>query len=149
MNFCRELLKGDIMGEFIKRKITHGEFYEFCEELADKIRASGNKYKYIVGIPRGGSIVGVYLSHQLNIPFMEYKVFMDSQFSKEIPLIVDDISDTGITLDIMSSRWNTATIFWKQRSLTKPTYFHAEIPDNYWIVFPWELDSEIPNRDID
>lgn len=61
-------------------------------------------------------------------------------------LIVDDISDKGHTLSHVVSNVNaifgnhiqTATIFTKENTTFVPDYYYSEIPDDEWVVFPWE-----------
>jgi hypoxanthine phosphoribosyltransferase len=151
------------MAEFKKRNLNSETFKEFCEGLAEQIKSSEKKYGFIVGIPRGGSVVGVYLSHILDIPFMEYSEYFDLRehfidIDEDEPsrvLFIDDIADTGMTLSLIDDAtkidyapWDTATLFYKTRSSVKPTFFHKEISDDTWVIFPWEKDSEIPNREI-
>ena len=64
---------------------------------------------------------------------------------KEELLIVDDIADTGITLEKLAGMCKaTATIYYKERSTVKPTFYI--ITTKKWIVFPWERMNETPNR---
>ena len=63
-------------------------------------------------------------------------------------LIVDDISDKGCTFkyildsifnDISSStRVSTASIFIKDKTEYQPDYYYKCLPDEQWVIFPWE-----------
>ena len=71
-------------------------------------------------------------------------------------LIVDDISDEGKTLQYISDKMKpgaancflprlspslvicTATIFIKQKTNFVPEIYYNMVPDDQWVVFPWE-----------
>ena len=55
-------------------------------------------------------------------------------------LIVDDIADTGKTLEpLLRPKFITYTIYWHKQSIVKPDYYCFEKKDQ-WVVFPWEED---------
>ena len=76
-------------------------------------------------------------------------------------LLCDDLSDTGITLN-KSVDWlrkyepikdkiediKTATLWKKNKSTFKPDYCAVRLPDNPWIVQPFEVYEEIRIEDI-
>ena len=76
-------------------------------------------------------------------------------------LLCDDLSDTGITLN-KSVDWlrkyepikgkiediKTATLWKKQKSTFDPDYCAVKLPDNPWIVQPFEVYEEIRIEDI-
>ena len=76
-------------------------------------------------------------------------------------LLCDDLSDTGITFN-KSIDWlkkygpiknkiediKTATLWKKQKSTFNPDYCAVELPDNPWIVQPFEIYEEIRIEDI-
>ncbi|MEM3426770.1 MAG: hypothetical protein QW212_00720 [Nitrososphaerales archaeon] len=82
----------------------------------------------IYGIPRGGLVLAVALSHSLKLPLR------DSVSSAT--LVVDDICDTGTTLKPYTSNL-TATIHYKPGARVCPTVFYA-YKGEAWIVYPWE-----------
>jgi len=93
-----------------------------------------NKYKNIYSIPRGGLIVGVMLSHKTNLPmiFDFNKITFDT-------LIVDDISDTGKTLEQFSTINDVCCLVYTQWTSVVPKFKIFEKHDsNTWFVFPWE-----------
>ena len=103
------------------------------------ISESPNIYN-IYGIPRGGLIPAVLLSHKLGIPV--------TQEIKNYSLIVDDISDSGNTLKKVIDKCNnpiynykevyTATLFERQDTIFEPNFIGEHIKYNDWLVFPWE-----------
>ena len=76
-------------------------------------------------------------------------------------LLCDDLSDTGITFN-KSIDWlkkygpiknkiediKTATLWKKQKSTFDPDYCAVKLPDNPWIVQPFEIYEEIRIEDI-
>jgi len=131
------------MEEWKKKFITPQEIHDDILNLIEKIPK--NRYKNIFVIMRGGMGIGVYLSHYFNIPIL---INTDDINSQET-LIVDDLTDTGETLiDYTKNNFDTAVIYYKTRSKVIPTYYSKQSPNNQWIVFPWEKNDEIPNRNV-
>ena len=132
------------MSEWSKIILTPQEFHDKILKLAEMIPK--NKYTYVYGIPRGGLIIAVYLSHYLNLYILKdlKEVYLDSQ---PIILIADDVADTGETLKWFEG-FDRATIYYKPRSIVKPTYFVEKCLNSDWIVYPYEKIEEIPNREI-
>jgi hypoxanthine phosphoribosyltransferase len=103
--------------------------------LALNIKLSNCPPSYISGLPRGGLIPAVMLSHKLNIPFVPLSL-IESLPVVDV-LIVDDIADSGETLESYQ-KYNTAVLHYKIQSEHIPTYYGIEIPNNIWISYPWE-----------
>lgn len=131
--------------EWKKVFITPQKFHDDILKLAELIRPNKDKYKYLYGIPRGGCIVAIWLSHQLGIEYVT-DVDLEVLGPNSKILIVDDIADTGITLEKFDDLGDTATLHYKPRSSVKPTYYVEETSD--WIVYPYEKAEEEPNREV-
>ena len=149
-----EVVEVNNTGHWTTRYIDLKMYVDYINLLYEEIKKdSTNKYKYIVGVPRGGSVVGVWLSHMMNIPYLEFIQFVDwtenineSEFNQF--LIADDIADTGKTLhEYYKMGFDIATIFYKPRCSYVPDYFGVKIPDDLWVVFPYESKEEKPNRE--
>lgn len=111
--------------------ITWEQYHKDVKTLVRKIKYSKKKFKHIYGIPRGGLVLAVHLSHLLNKPLvMNYKKY------KQV-LIVDDVSDTGHTLQPYKRTHWIATLYKKDHTKTEPTFFARVI--NKWIIYPWEV----------
>lgn len=97
---------------------------------------------YIIAIPRGGLVLGVRLSHELDIPLAIYGTETLNKYNPERKgLLVDDISDTGkvfiATMDRLHSRnIRTAALYIKPKTLYIPDYYVYET--SIWVTFPWE-----------
>jgi len=117
-----------------KEYMTWEQFDKACYKLAEALKPL--KFKNIYGIPRGGLIVAVRLSHLLNIPLILY-----IKSSGQNTLIVDDIADTGKTLKPFKSEGCylcITTLYYHKQSVVVPDYY-VHIKKDRWIVFPWEV----------
>lgn len=132
-----------------KEFITWNEFGNMLVMLTMTIWLANLNLKYIFGVPRGGLIMAVHLSHHLKLEF----VHTLDEISIDTPeglLIVDDLTHTGITLEklipkMYRSKVKVATLFHKPTSTFVPDFFVEETTD--WIVFPYERKDETPNRE--
>jgi hypothetical protein len=122
--------------------ISWGEINAAVEILAGRISRSGLKLAAIGGLPRGGLVPAVMLSHKMGIPFVS-----QANIAK-VPgniLIVDDICDSGETLKQFKFEENvyTVTLHHKRSAAVEPNFFYQLAYENQWIVYPWE------NKDSD
>lgn len=120
-----------------KRFIEWIDINTAIERLAINITNSEIKISAIGGLPRGGLIPAVMLSHRLNIPFVSQANV--SNITGNI-LIVDDICDSGKTLKRFKFEDNiyTATLHYKTTAKYEPHFWWRIAPENEWIVYPWE-----------
>ncbi|MEK7118076.1 MAG: hypothetical protein AAB869_00515 [Patescibacteria group bacterium] len=116
-------------------KYTWGAFEEDCKKIAEW--AKGRHIKNIYGIPRGGLVVAVKLSHLLDAPL----VLNRDDISRDT-LIVDDIVDKGDTvrrlLANIGEHHHVASIFSNKFAKRMPNFFVRE--NTIWVVFPWETE---------
>ena len=120
--------------------MTWEQFDEACHKLVEKLKPF--KFKNIYGIPRGGLVVAVKLSHLLDIPLISN--IKDSSWNT---LVVDDIADTGKTLrpfKTVSCHLCIATLYYHKQSVVVPDHYVHEKKDK-WVVFPWEQSVVIPD----
>ena len=112
---------------------------EFDECVISISKQSKNKYfEGVYGFPRGGLCLAVALSHSLGLPLLSEP--------KNNSLIVDDIYDSGYTLEKIKHLKGSETHVWISKK--QPTWWNTYkyIKDKEWIVFPWE---NINSADID
>lgn len=122
------------MKEFVSWNVID----EAVTDIAFHLKQTNKDFKGVYGIPRGGLILAVMLSHKLDLPLIMSKEELD-----ENSIIIDDIADTGKTLlDFTEYESYVVTIHEHEQSLIKPDYSVLDKGDK-WIVYPWETeDSE-------
>ena len=107
---------------------TWSEFDKAVIYIANKckfLECSG-----VYGVPRGGLCLAVALSHKLKINLISEP--------KNNSLIVDDVYETGITLNNFKNIEGAK--FFVLFSKKKPTWWNSVniSEESDWIVFPWE-----------
>ena len=114
---------------------------ECVTDITFHLKDTGKDFKGVYGIPRGGVILAVLLSHKLDLPYVENPY--DYQLDDFI--VIDDIADTGETLKFYEETFEKSyivTIHEHEQSIVKPEYSVIDKGDK-WIVYPWETeDSE-------
>src|SRR3990167_9638298 len=108
-------------------KLSWSEFDRSIKKIASW--AEDKRVSSVYGIPRGGLVVAVALSHRLDVPFVEYD---NRQLST---LVVDDICDTGQTLSKYKGQ-RTATIYYAANQSYEPDFWVKK--KTKWVQFPWE-----------
>tara|TARA_R100000951_G_scaffold67273_2_gene56758 strand:- start:23 stop:439 length:417 start_codon:yes stop_codon:yes gene_type:complete len=99
--------------------------------------------KFVTGIPRGGLIPAILISHKFNIPYigLEAAKALPGNIKKQI-LVIDDIADSGNTLaQIHRHNFITATLATRHSTTYLPTITGSSIHNDNWLVFPWEDSS--------
>ncbi len=107
---------------------TWSEFDKSVEHIANECKFLD--FSGIYGVPRGGLCLAVALSHKLKTNLITEP--------KKNSLIVDDIYETGITLN--SFKDIEGATFFVLFSKIKPTWWNSvrTAKKKEWIVFPWE-----------
>lgn len=119
--------------------LTWSDIDEFVEALAAEVK--DRSFAGVYGLPRGGLVIAVILSHRLNIPLLSAPC--------EECLVVDDICDSGESLLHICRNSSgrrqknyVATVFYKRNDLgVKPDFFWRK-KKNDWVLFPWEYHWE-------
>ena len=147
-----------------KTKIGWDHYITCVQELAETIAVSELKdFDSIVSVSRGGHIPSGILAYQLNIKFI-YSIGITSYIGEDkqpepliyqsLPsvfhdkhvLILDEICDTGDTLEIVEreviqrgcAKPVTAAVFMKKQSTFKPDYFRLLFDSDVWIEMPYD-----------
>lgn len=118
-----------------------------------------SRFNSVLGIGRGGAILGIILSHTFNKPFLHLQIrYIDVKKGLieigEMPeifppvLIVDDLCDTGRTMANIAERLRkqkvlTAVLYLKPWSTYTPNYWVAKTES--YIVF-WYEDIKLKGR---
>ena len=125
--------------------VNWDEIESLVFRLSHKILTNDLKFKNIHGLQRGGLIPAVMLSHQLGIPMAKGDIGPDT-------LIVDDICDSGETLDKIVKKYQTlysypfnlktAVLHYKPHtSCFEPTLYAEKWNKDVWLIYPWEKED--------
>jgi len=122
---------------FNKRFITWNNINDAIERLSINIINSKIEIAAVGGLPRGGLIPAVMLSHKLTIPFVSQANIAGVNGNI---LIVDDICDSGKTLKRFKFESNvyTATLHYKTTAEYEPHFWWKLADNNTWYYYPWE-----------
>lgn len=120
------------------RPYSWEEFEADAKKIADTIQAWGKNFAYVYGPPRGGLMLAVRLSHL--VPNLQFVATLSGDYEDlcDQILIVDDITDTGKTLErYQRYGFFIATLFKHPNSAVAPDIWIRE-KDDRWVEFPWE-----------
>jgi len=153
-------------------KLTWENIDDVCNKVSDLITKVNYKPEIIISIGRGGLIPSRILSDRLNVSnIYMYNVklytginarkskptieFFNCDVQNKSVLLVDDILDSGITVnavleDLLKKRpkaVRTATLYCREDSISKPTFYGSIVRKGLWIEFPWEkVETEKENK---
>jgi hypoxanthine phosphoribosyltransferase len=148
--------------------VSWSDYHKSIERLAAKVHASGWAFDQIVCIARGGLRVGDIMSRIYKLPLaiiftssyagesgtqrgeltVSKHLSMTTDRLGERVLLVDDLVDSGITLDVIKRHIQaqhagvreirTAVLWYKACSKFEPDYYVDYLPENPWIHQPFE-----------
>lgn len=123
-----------------KEYVTWEQVEEFVNEVAKDV---DTPITGVYGLPRGGLVMAVMLSHKLNVPML--------MSPAEGCIIIDDICDSGESLlhyvkntsgiPAEYKAYKIATMYYKENELGIIPDFWDKRKDDKWIVFPWEMEE--------
>lgn len=141
-----------------KKFVSWDEFHRDAIQLADKIKEKYPElaFKGIVAVSRGGYIPATIIAHQLNIKNirsislssynkknMQDKTIINDIFNtEETWLIIDELTDTGKTYDIIRKHHPNSifgVVYAKPKGIPHINHYAVECPQDCWIAFPWEF----------
>ena len=130
------------MGKVKKKYVTWEEIEQDIDSIVKDLLKHAD-IDYVVGIPRGGLIIAVMISHRLGVKHMtidhlEKLEEFDLDIDKKKILIVDDISDSGQTLKRFRKDYTTATLDVRNTTIAIPQFYANWLDNADWIVYPWE-----------
>lgn len=159
--------------------VSWAEYHQKIEQLAAIVYKSGWEFDQIVCLARGGLRIGDILSRIYHKPLAilaaaSYGGTGDRlrgslRFSRHIAmtsdrlgshvLVVDDLVDSGITLE-KTLIWlkeshagieemRTAVLWYKECSILKPDYYVDYLADNPWIHQPFERYEQMNPGEIE
>jgi uncharacterized protein len=159
--------RGTAVASSIQYEIpTWSQIYDMLLAQTQKIHAEYTP-DVVVAIARGGLIPARILVDLLECPRLitvQVEFYVDIAQTKNEPtlkqalsapvegkkvLLVDDIADSGKTLQFMESylqaqgarEVKTATIYYKPQSAFKPDFFEKQTCS--WVIFPWDTKETL------
>lgn len=94
------------------------------------------RFEFVYGVPRGGLILAVMLSHRLNLKFQQF--LSTDNLVRFKTLICDEIVDTGTTIQKYTQDSSQVICLHKRKiSSFNPEYVGEVITDE-WVIYPWE-----------
>ena len=110
------------------RSLSWPDFDQAVERIAQLV--GDRRLNGIHGIPRGGLVLAVALSHRLELPLLPEP--------QPGCLVVDDVFESGLTLAPHRQLAGAELVVWISK--VEPVWWRAvEVsPSPEWIVFPWE-----------
>jgi len=148
--------------------VSWSDYHRSIERLAAKVHASGWRFNQVVCIARGGLRVGDIVSRIFKLPLAiiftssyvgeggteRGEISVSEHMSMMTPalgdrvLLVDDLVDTGVTLDVIRrhlaerhlavAEIRTAVLWYKGCSKVKPDYYADYLAESPWIHQPFE-----------
>ncbi len=149
--------------------VTWNEFYDLAKSLSRLIKSSGWRPDLVVAIGRGGyvpaRVVCDFLVHDL-LTSMKVEHWgigaqkkdqamvrfpLATSVSGQKVLIVDDVTDTGDTLNtavgyvesLGPKETRTAVLQHKTSSAFEPDYYAEKITEWRWIIYPWAVHEDL------
>tara|TARA_A100001391_G_scaffold160143_1_gene118726 strand:- start:416 stop:853 length:438 start_codon:yes stop_codon:yes gene_type:complete len=141
-------------------KFSFDEINVMSRLLASRVKNCN--FTSVLGIARGGLIPATVISYELDVPLLtcgvssynnkeknELNITQDIKIDS-LPkdsnlLIVDDICDTGETIQWLSNRLTLGgvkhtkvCVFTKPKHTKYLDHYASVVPEDKWIVFPWE-----------
>lgn len=157
------------MEQFRSEIISWETVEQLSRELAAKIKGEGFKPDIIVAIARGGYVPARLLCDYLDVSDLssiqithytagaseKRKASLVESPNRDLEgknvLLVDDINDTGKTLELASSYFanydlallRIAVLHHKQESPFIPDFYAQKIIKWRWVIYPWAVNEDV------
>ena len=112
---------------------------DLVNKLCEKIPSNIPLIDSVHGIPRGGLIPAVLISHKLGLPYTD--VILPNT------LVVDDICDSGVTLEKTPGVWTAVLHYKPHTSCFQPNMWANIHEGDEWLIYPWEDKDSKPIQD--
>ena len=141
------------------KEISDTRVYAACRQLAQKIKERTPQNFTLVAVSRGGLVPTTIVAHLLrekDIKFIRLSSYDDQKEQSELidtttdiipdepnTYIIDDICDSGQTVNYLRSKYPHAQIYTlvNKNQQVQPDFAPITEPRNLWINFPWEFED--------
>ena len=141
------------------KEISDTRVYAACRQLAQKIKERTPQNFTLAAVSRGGLVPTTIVAHLLrekDIKFIRLSSYDDQKEQSELidtttdiipdepnTYIIDDICDSGQTLNYLRSKYPHAQIYTlvNKNQQVQPDFAPITEPRNLWINFPWEFED--------
>ena len=115
------------------------EIHECVNMLCKQIITDYPNIDSVMGLPRGGLIPAVLLSHEIGLPYVQHP--------GKNTLVVDDICDSGVTLSKAPGAYYAVLHYKPRTSCFIPNIYGEVHMGDEWIIYPWEKLDSTPIQD--
>tara|TARA_B110000977_G_C10811765_1_gene390561 strand:- start:225 stop:680 length:456 start_codon:yes stop_codon:yes gene_type:complete len=122
-----------------KIKLSWDDLEDLVDELCNKIPFETPTVDSVTGIARGGLIPAVMVSHKTGLPYV-HAVGPNT-------LVIDDIADSGATLEKTSGVYTAVLHYKPHTSSFKPNIWASKHTGNEWMIYPFEKVGAIARQD--
>lgn len=143
--------------------VSWGEFHRNAKALAWRLTDIG-PWRGVIAVTRGGMVPACVVARELNVTVVETvsvvgyhpddsnPQILDEATIVKFPanvgdgegwLVVDDLVDTGRTVDVLRKimpKAHYATVYAKPMGRPLVDTFITEVSQDTWIYFPWEVE---------
>ena len=141
------------------KEISDTRVYAACRQIAQRIKGRTPQNFVLAAVSRGGLVPATIVAHWLGvkeIKFIRLSSYDDQQERSEIidtttdiipdepnTYIIDDICDSGETVNYLRSKYPHAQIYTlvNKNTQIQPDFAPITEPRNLWINFPWEFED--------
>ena len=119
--------------------LSWGDIVDLVDKLCKEIPLELPLVDSVHGIARGGLTPAVMISHKLNLPYVNV-------IGKNT-LVVDDIADSGVTLEKSPGVYTAVLHYKPHTSCFKPSIWANLHEGDEWVLYPWETKDSDPIQD--
>jgi len=119
-----------------------------CRKVAMQVLEDSFRPEKIVAPAKGGWYASMILSDYLGVEAASLDLQRGEEISANSVLIVDDFINTGKTMRralnrIKAKELKTSALLMFQDSEFVPDYLGDYVPENLWVIFPWNFVEDI------
>mgnify|MGYP001487759649 FL=1 len=152
----------ELRDDVVDYVVTWSEVHRDTKLLARKLIGTDD-WKGIIAITRGGLIPAAIIAREMDIRNIDTICIAtyDEQHIGDVNMIkvpdlavaekgegwlmIDDLVDTGATIKAareLLPNCHIATVYAKEMGRPSVDTFVHEVPQNYWVFFPWDTDVQ-------